>query len=55
MVQSLRVVEGDLVIQNNPNLHSLEGLSQSLEDIHGQVSETTSNPRYEILSAAESW
>lgn len=37
MLQTLQIVEGDLVIQNNPIMRSLQGAAQSLKDVYGQV------------------
>lgn len=42
VLQNLQAVEGDLVLQNNPNLVSLAGAAQTLTSVKGQVS---SNPR----------
>ena len=35
--QNLRIVEGDLVLQNNANMQSLAGAAQSLDTVMGQV------------------
>ena len=37
LMQKLKIVEGDLAVQYNPNLTSLAGAAQSLTTIKGQV------------------
>ena len=39
-VQRLQLIEGDFVMQYNPNLTSLAGAAQSLTSVQGQVSST---------------
>ena len=40
-LQNLQAVEGDLVLQNNPNLVSLAGAAQTLTSVKGQVNITS--------------